>query len=420
MINKINTLIFLTIILFYPIILLAQKKVDSNFCPVKADIWVLAGQSNMEGNGRTPDTTTNPRIWMLNMDDRWMIAKNPLHRVYEASAFAYEKDMFELLPKSQQNWDKFKKHYSELHEKSEKEPIGRVGPGIYFARNIIQATNLKIGLIPCALGGSTIDQWDPAKKTSGDSSLYGATINRIKSIGEKIKGLVWYQGESEAMLLETKTYESKFLNLIDSFRKDIGNPELPIIYVQIGKFNFRDSAMNRTWEDIREIQRDVLKKRKNVYMVTGIDLPLDDCIHISTEGQERLGKRIAEMALTYVYKLPGHARQINLESMKLCKNNESDSYYIKVHYSGVCGNLKSCGLPSQYSLRLNGKENYMYVVSKVQLDPQDSAGVDVYLSDLPKTSAQLVSGAGTYPYMNITDSLDNALPAFGPIEIPLK
>ncbi|MHB8339481.1 MAG: hypothetical protein ACYC49_04230 [Ignavibacteriaceae bacterium] len=62
----------------------------------------------------------------------------------------------------------------------------------------------------------------------------------------------------------------------------------------------------------------------------------------------------------------------------------------------------------------------MYVVSKVQLDPQDNAGVDVYLSELPKTSAQLVSGAGTYPYMNITDSLDNALPAFGPVEIPLK
>ncbi|MHB9011417.1 MAG: hypothetical protein ACYC49_04235 [Ignavibacteriaceae bacterium] len=33
--------------------------------------------------------------------------------------------------------------------------------------------------------------------------------------------------------------------------------------------------MNRAWEDIREIQRDVLTKRKNVYMVTGIDLPME-------------------------------------------------------------------------------------------------------------------------------------------------
>ncbi|MHB8337415.1 MAG: sialate O-acetylesterase [Ignavibacteriaceae bacterium] len=39
-------------------------------CPIKADIWVLTGQSNMAGNGRTPDTTTNPKIWMINMDNR--------------------------------------------------------------------------------------------------------------------------------------------------------------------------------------------------------------------------------------------------------------------------------------------------------------------------------------------------------------
>jgi sialate O-acetylesterase len=406
------------------IVCICQQKNAAIRCPIDADIWVLAGQSNMEGNGRTPDTTTNPNILMLNMDNHWMIAQNPLHRFYEAAAFAYEKDYFELfiphLKDSLKAWEKWQLQYKKLREMSKNEPIGGVGPGIYFAKHIFDKTGRPVALLPCALGGSTIEQWDPSGKSLGDSSLYGATINKINLVGRNIKGILWWQGESEALAFKTETYEDRFLNLIDSFRKDIGNPELPIIYVQIGKFNIRDSVMDREWEKIREIQRDILIKRNNVFMVTGIDLPLDDCIHSSTEGQKKVGRRIAEMALTYVYKLPGHARQINLESMKLCKDKESGSYYIKVNYSGVCGNLKSCGLPGQYSLRLNGKENIMYVVTKVQLNPEDNDAMDVYLSGLPDTPAQLVSGAGTYPYMNITDSLDNALPAFGPINIPLK
>ncbi len=393
---------------------------NSNPCPIAADIWVLAGQSNMQGAGRTPDTATNPNIMMLNMDNKWMVAREPLHRIFEATALAYEKDYFGLLPDSMKDWDKWHIQYLKFREMSKEKPMGGVGPGMFFARNVYDATKRPIALIPCALGGSTISQWDPAKRNWGDSSLYGAMINRIKAAGGKIKGLIWSQGESEAMMLKSKTYGTEFLRFIDSFRKDVNAPTLPVIYVQIGKFNKRDSIMGRAWEEVREIQRQVLTQRENVYMVTAIDLPLDDCAHTSTDGQRRLGRRIAEMALTNVYKINGHAKQINLESMKLCKDAASGSDYLHLHYSGVCGKLISSGSPGEFTLRLNGNENIMYVVSKVQLDPEDAAGLDVYLSGIPNSPAQLVCGAGTYPYMNITDSLDNAIPAFGPIDIPLK
>ena len=410
---------FILFILFIGTLNYAQTNRPSNPCPVDADIWILAGQSQMQGAGRTPDTTSNSNIWMLNMDDRWMNAKSPLHRIFEAKAPAFEKGWCGLLPEPMKNSDEAHAQYKLLAEQSKKNPVGGVGPGMYFARHIYKHTGRSIGLIPSALGGSRMDQWYPKLKSEGDNSLYGAMINRIHSVGIKnIKGFIWSQGESEAMKLQTNEYESDLLCLIEAVRKEVNNPNLPVILVQIGRFNKYDQKQDRAWEEIREIQRQVALNTNNVYMVTGIDLPLDDCAHISTDGQKRLGKRIAELALTYAYDKMGHARQIELESIKMNKDDKTGSNYLQLHYSGVSGKLTACGRPSQFELRVDGEQRIEWVVSKVELDPEDEAGLKLYLSAIPDKPATLVCGNGTNPYMNITDGLDNAVPAFGPIDIP--
>ncbi|RJP71573.1 MAG: sialate O-acetylesterase [Ignavibacteriales bacterium] len=398
-----------------------QPDVKKNPCPIDADIWILAGQSQMAGAGRTPDTTSNPNIWMLNMDGNWMVAKNPLHRIFEATAQAFEKDFFELLPDSMKDWDKAHAQFQMLAQLSKTNPVGGVGPGLYFAMHILEQTGRPVALIPCALGGSKMEMWYPEKRTEGNNSLYGAMLNKINSVNkEKIKGFIWSQGESEAMMLKTGNYEKDLLRLIESVRKDVGKPDLPVILIQAGRFITVNPAMDKTWEELREIQRKVTAESKNVYMTSGIDLPLDDCAHISTDGQKRLGKRLAEIALTYVYNQPGHAKQISLESIKMCKDEKSSSNYLHLHYSGVCGRLSACCRPSQFSLRINGEARIEYVVSKVEFDPNDDAGINIYLSGVPNQPATLICGDGVNPYMNITDSLDNPVPAFGPIDIPLE
>jgi sialate O-acetylesterase len=391
-----------------------------NKCPIDADIWVLAGQSNMQGAGRTPDTLTNEKIWMLNMDDRWMVAQSPLHRIYESPAPSYAIAQFELSGDQDKSMEKTRARFEELREQSKEKPIGGVGPGIYFARHVLENTGRPIALIPCALGGSKIDQWDPERIIQGDSSLYGTMINKINSTGSRIKGLLWIQGESEAMLRRQDTYMENMLHLIDAFREDVGDPDLPVIFVQIGRFITGFPNMEQSWEDIREIQRNVPGKRSNVYTVSGIDLPLDDCIHYSTRGNMRLGRRMAELALTYVYNVPGHGRQIDLESMKLAKDDETGSYYLHVHFSGVTGQLKSAGLPSEFELRFGDEIRIHYVIPKVEFHPNDEAGLKLFLSGLHEDQAQVICGPGTNPYMNITDSLDMPIPCFGPLDIPLK
>jgi len=396
------------------------QSTELNPCPIDADVWVLAGQSNMQGAGRTPDTLVDDRIWMLNMDSRWMVGQCPVHRIYESPAPAYAIAQYELSNEPGKSLKQSFDRFSELSEQSRIKPIGGVGPGIYFARHVIEHTGRPIALIPAALGGSKMDQWNPDRIVEGDSSLYGAMMNRILPTGNRIKGFIWVQGESEAMLLRTDTYERDLLHLIDSFREDVGEPDLPVIIVQIGRFISNFPAMERSWEQIREIQRNAVKKRSNVYLISGIDLPFDDCVHYSTEGNRRLGRRMGEIALSYVYKVPGHGKVIDMTSMEILKDERSGSHYIHLHYEGVTGRLNAPGMPGQFEMRFGDEIRIYYVIPRVEFDPEDPAGLRLYLSQYPDRPAQLVSGAGTNPYMNITDSLDMTLPAFGPLEIPLE
>ena len=405
--------------LAFAVICFSQQNNSPNPCPIDADIWVLAGQSNMDGCGRTPDTLTNPQILMLGLDNKWTVAKNPLHHIYDASAPAYALTIMDFPWFKEMGVEKARLELEKKRAESKVHPIGGIGPGIYFARHLFEQTGKPVGLIPCGIGGTTMEQWSPDRKPGGDSSLYGAMINRIKSVGKMIKGVIWYQGESEAMSGKTKDYENDLLHLIASIRKVAGNPDLPVIIVQIGCFNIHNTSMDKTFEVIREIQRKVIKE-KNIYMVTSIDLPLDDWVHVSTEGHKRLGKRLAEIALTYVYNLKGHANQIDLESVKMQKDEITGSSCLLLHFSGITGSINCLGRPSQFELRVNGEPRYDFVVAKVELDPVDPAGLKLYLSGLPDVPSQLVFGPAVNPYMNITDSFDNGIPAFGPIDIPLK
>lgn len=389
-----------------------------NPCPEEGDVWILAGQSNMQGAGRTPDTLESPHIWMMNLDDRWSIARSPIHRVYEAAAPAHAIAHYELYGDPERTLEQHMQFFKENGIKSKQNPIGGVGPGIYFARHIYGATGQPVGVIPGALGGSTIDQWDPGHIPGGDSCLYGAMLNRIRTTNmTQVKGLVWYQGESEAFLGEPETYEKKLLSFIDSFREDLEKPDLPVLIVQIGRMITRDSLLGTHFEAIREIQRQVVKKRSNLYLTSGIDLELDDCVHFSTSSNEILGTRLGEIALSNVYKIPDHGRQIEPHSLELKKDIQSGSFYLHLQFTGVTGSLESVGNPNRFELRFGNTTDWFHVISKVETDPADPAALKLYLSGVPEVNGQLICGPGLNPHMNITDSKNMPVPAFGPIEI---
>jgi len=150
------------------------------------DLWVLAGQSNMEGVGDLVDVEPpSPSVRSYQSRERWAVAEEPLHWLGESPRVIH--------------------HRLAGRDRVPDEPDPRdprrdkgAGLGLTFARLRHERTGVPVGLIPSAHGGTSMAQWDPALRDQGGASLYGATIERVRAAGGHVAGVLWYQGESDA------------------------------------------------------------------------------------------------------------------------------------------------------------------------------------------------------------------------------
>ncbi len=386
----------------------------------KTEIWVLAGQSNMQG-GALPKKKVKliPRIMVFDPDDKWTVPGEPLQRWWLSQSPVFTNLLGAGL--------------AEFRAQCATNPFqwAGVGPGLFFAQHLIKYIVRPVGLVPCSLGGTSMKQWDPALRDKGGESLYGDMIRRMRLVGcDRITGVLWYQGESDADggAAVVDVYEKAFLDLIDSIRRDAKRPGLPFIFVQLGR-NARaiGDAPRIDWERTREIQRKVSLQRNGVYMVSAIDLELDDELHLSFAAHQRLGPRLAEIALSEVYHKLGHGKPIVLSSIEVTKPQKlidwrPEESKILVRFKGVSGRLIAPGRPTGFELRLMKSMQPVPWLYKVELDPK--APDTVVLSVRPPYSPWpepigLIHGGGFNPYVNIVDEKDIPIPAFGPIPVEI-
>lgn len=369
------------------------------------DLWVLAGQSNMEGVGNLTDL---PRpaseVHSFDTSDVWGIAKDPLHALRSATDkvhWAKNKD------------GELERLTGEALEKFTANRKKGAGPGLPFAISMYQRTGVPVGLIPCAHGGTSMDQWDPAKKAEAGASLYGATIRRMQAVGGKIKGILWYQGEAEASAKLAPVFQAKFEKLIEAFRADTGVANLPFYYVQIGLHVSNGAPLE--WNAVQEAQRLVELKVPRTGMVAAIDVALDDQIHVSTSDQLRIGRRLAALAAHDLY---GESSKDNA-AIKRGPRPVSAKYadrVIHVTFNEVNGQLASEGRIHGFVV-MNAEGQPLPMIYKSRFDVKDLNAIDLeVVNDLPP-GATLRYGLGRNPYCNVRDTLDMALPAFGPFPI---
>lgn len=122
--------------------------------------------------------------------------------------------------------------------------------------------------------------------------LYEAGIRPLEQF--PIKGVIWYQGESNAHNREA--HEKLFKLLVDSWRKNWQDAELPFYFVQL-------SSLNRpSWPWFRDSQRRLMQEIPHTGMAVSSDK--GDSLDVHPKQKKEIGERLAAWALnrTYDYK----------------------------------------------------------------------------------------------------------------------
>jgi hypothetical protein len=213
----------------------------------KLHIFILMGQSNMVGRDITglESHVPNPRIGYYD-GKNWIIAIEPMKG---GSGF---------------------------------------GPGTFFAADMLpNYPDGKIGLVPCAVGGTPLSRWVKG------ADLYENALKKAKAAAPYgvIDGMLWHQGESDSTKPEdATTYQTRLTQMFRDFRADLGQPNLPIVVGELGDF-------------FKAPQSDVVKSA-----IRGMPQALDhvgfadsaglghrgDHLHFSAAAQKEFGQRYAD------------------------------------------------------------------------------------------------------------------------------
>ena len=150
--------------------------------PSDLQLFLLIGQSNMAGRGKVEpaDQAPHPRIVMLDKANVWVPAADPVH------------------------FDKPK--------------IAGVGLCSEFARRVAAAEpQAAVGLVPCAFGGTRLDQWLPG------TALYTNAVARACAAmrSGRLRAILWHQGEGDSSPAKSATYPARFSGMIAQLRTDL-------------------------------------------------------------------------------------------------------------------------------------------------------------------------------------------------------
>lgn len=284
------------------------------------DVWLCSGQSNMEfklSGAKTAEEdipkANQTDIRLFNMDARWRTdnvewSKSSLDSINQLLYLKTEEGWQTCTPRSASRFSAI---------------------SYYFGRELNDSLHIPIGLICNAVGGSTTESWvdrhsleyqfpailndwlnndfvqdwarGRASKNIAQSSnplqrhpyqpcyLFEAGILPLQHF--PIKGVVWYQGESNA---HNKDAHAKlFKLLVNGWREYWKQPNLPFYYVQLS------SIERPSWPWFRDSQRLLLSQLRNSGMAVCSDLGDRRDVHPTRKAE--VGHRLATWALNKTY-----------------------------------------------------------------------------------------------------------------------
>ena len=294
-----------------------QKLIYNNV--LAGEVWLCSGQSNMEfylnwsatGKRDIPQAS-NDQIRLFDMKARW-----------RTDAVEWEASVLDSLNHLQ--------YYTDAAwQVCTPETADRFSAiAYYFGKKLQDSLQVPVGLICNAIGGSPAEAWVDRRTleyefpailrnwTKNDfiqDWVRGRAALNVKKSSYKfqrhpyepcylyeagilplqqypIKGVIWYQGESNAH--NKDAHEKLFKLLVQSWRKNWNKPEMPFYYVQL-------SSLNRpSWPWFRDSQRRLMQEIPHTGMAVCTDK--GDSLDVHPTRKQEVGERLAAWALNKTY-----------------------------------------------------------------------------------------------------------------------
>lgn len=376
------------------------------------DVWLLAGQSNMQGCGPLSGAPAPHRlVHAMYMDRHWDVAREPIHFPAESPDPVHSDPA---------------RSASEIRVLRRKTWFG-VGPGIYFGKEMVRRSGgVPQGLICTAKGGTTMESWSPSCKNMGARSLYGSMLLSLRRSAQPISGVLWCQGESDTTRPLAAVYTNAMKRFVAAIRRDLKQPTLPFFIAQLGRVS-DPGPMPVHWNHIQNQQYLLKKHIQNLECVPGVDLPLCDIIHLSPEGSAILGARLAGVADRIVH---GNRKELpapELISVVRTRNDPRNSrcrYNLKLTFRNIAGRLRADGRPTGFALvddrHEDGRCIYHAKISgrnTIHLEASPGEVHGEYKVTENRGEYRLIHGHGCSPHVNIRDDRGMPIPVFGPMRI---
>lgn len=165
--------------------------------------------------------------------------------------------------------------------------------GSFAAMWCMEHEGEQIGLIPCAEGESSLDDWAVDKNLFKNAVIQAGFAMQ----DSELIGILWHQGESDSYGGGYQTYYKKLQVIIESLRKELNAFEVPLIIGGLGDFLGKNGfGLNCTeYELVNEQLLKFAREQENSCFVTAEGLtPNPDGIHMDAVSQRRFGVRYYE------------------------------------------------------------------------------------------------------------------------------
>jgi sialate O-acetylesterase len=152
------------------------------------------------------------------------------------------------------------------------------------------------------------------------------------------KGVIWYQGESNAP--RAPQYRALFPALIQSWRNRAGRQDLPFIWVQLANFDaVPEDPDDQSWAELRNAQQAALALTHTAQVVA---LDVGDGQDIHPLNKRTVGQRLALAARRLAY------GEDVVASGPVCRSVRREGPAVLVRFDHVAGGLVSRGGPLRW------------------------------------------------------------------------